>query len=54
MEIVLILILPVILILFIINIDANVKKHLLNDERILERLDILIKAQQEKDKNNSE
>ncbi|SFS63958.1 hypothetical protein SAMN05428962_1821 [Paenibacillus sp. BC26] len=54
MEIVLIFILPVILVLFLINIDANVKKHLLNDERIIERLDILINTHKEKDKNNSE
>lgn len=32
------------------SIDGRLKKHLKNDERIIERLDILINIQKDKDK----
>lgn len=42
----------VIILLVILNIDGKLKKKLENDERIIERLDILIKIQNDKDKLN--
>ncbi|SDX49171.1 hypothetical protein SAMN05518855_101515 [Paenibacillus sp. CF384] len=54
MGIILLIIVPVLLFLLLINIDANVKKQLLSNERIIERLDILINTQKEKDKHTPE